>query len=150
TRDYQNGDSARMFGIPGALLEYSSPGSSLTYQNIQQVLDEFTRVCLWPQYLEPIEQAMSDLLTRSTICRFNTGALLRSDPLTRAQVYNLLIPLGVMSVEQAQQQEGILPGDVERAPVPFSVPQAIPVKLPIQANTSVTGMVAGRSVPEPL
>ncbi len=150
TRDYQNGDAARMFGIPGALMEYSQPGSSLTYQNIGQVLDLFTRVCLWPSYLEPIEQAMSDLLTRSTIARFNTDALLRADPKTRAEIYDILVPLGVQTIEQAQTAEGLLAGDVERAPVPFSPPQAIPDKLPIQTNTAATGIIGVRDeMPRP-
>lgn len=126
TRAYSNGDAARMFGIPGALLEYAQSGTSLTYQNVESVWRQFQEGCLTPNYLEPIEQEMSDLLTRSTVARLSLRGLLRADPLTRAQIYNLLIPLGVMTAEQAAKEEGYLPGDVEYAPVPFSSPAAAP------------------------
>lgn len=134
-RHYSNGEAARMFGIPGSLLEYVESGSSLTYQNIAQVYDQFVRACLVPNYIEPIEQAMSDLLTRTTVARANLRGLLRADVKTRAEVYEKLIPLGVMTAEQAQVEEGILPGDVERAPVPFASPQAVPASLPVAGRT---------------
>lgn len=134
-RHYSNGEAARMFGIPGSLLEYVESGSSLTYQNIAQVYDQFVRACLVPNYIEPIEQAMSDLLTRTTVARANLRGLLRADVKTRAEVYEKLIPLGVMTPEQAQVEEGFLPGDVERAPVPFAHPQAVPASLPIQQRS---------------
>src|SRR4029078_3752243 len=56
-REFQNGEIALAFGIPGTLLEHFSPGASLTYQNVGQEFDKFIRSCLWPNYLEPIEQA---------------------------------------------------------------------------------------------
>ena len=132
-RLYQVGDAARMFGIPGNLVEYSSPGSSLTYQNISEVYTAFLRTCLAPNYLEPIEQAMSDLLTRSTVARFNVDGLLRADIKTRFDVYESgVTKSGVLSLEEARQMEGLAPGDVEHAPIPVAVPQAIPDRLPIQ------------------
>jgi HK97 family phage portal protein len=124
-RQYQNGDAARMFGIPGTLLEYNMPGSSLTYQSVPDVWIEFLRGCLSPSYLEPIEAQMSDLLPRTQAGRFNTDGLQRADVKTRYEVYEKGIASGVLSVEQAQQQEGFLPGSIETMPVPPSPPQAI-------------------------
>jgi hypothetical protein len=69
---------------------------------------------------------MSDLLTRSTICRFNVDALLRADIKTRFDVYNIGVPLGVITVPEARAEEGLAPGDVENRPVPFASPQALP------------------------
>jgi HK97 family phage portal protein len=140
SRDHNNGDAARMFGIPGALMEYATSGSSLTYQNVAEVYRQFVQTCLAPNYLEPIEQELSDLLPRTTVARFNVKGLLRADAKTRAEVYNLLVPLGVMSAEQAATEEGYLPGDIEFAPIPFSEPSAVPTKLPVQL----------RSIPEPV
>jgi HK97 family phage portal protein len=129
-RNHQDGEAARMFGIPGFLLEYSPEGSSMTYQNVQEVFIQFLRTCLGPNYLEPIEQAMSDLLTRSTVARFNVDGLLRADIKTRYEVYKTGIESGVLSPEQAQQMEGITPGDIEVAPVPFALPASVPVRIP--------------------
>jgi HK97 family phage portal protein len=129
-RNYQNGDAARMFGIPGALLEYTASGSSLTYQNVAEVYTQFVRTSLAPNYLEPIEQEMSDLLTRSTVARFNTKGLLRADVRTRYDVYAIGIDKGILTAEEARQAEGLAAGDIEFAPVPFPVPSAIPSRVP--------------------
>ena len=121
-RTQQNGEAARMFGIPGALLEYNASGSSLTYQNVTEVYTQFVRTCLAPNYLEPIEQAMSDLLDGRTVSRFNVDGLLRADVKTRYEVHELAINTGVYGPDYAQRQEGIIPGSSEVAPVPFSEP----------------------------
>jgi phage portal protein BeeE len=125
-RQHQNGEAARMFGVPGSLLEYQQPGSSLTYQNLENEFTKFIRVCLQPLYLEPIEQAMSDLLTRSTVARFNVKGFLRADIKTRFEVHKTAIESGIYDPAYAQREEGITPGDVEYAPVPFAQPQAVP------------------------
>jgi HK97 family phage portal protein len=129
SREYQTGEAARMFGIPGTLLDHAVAGSSLTYQNVGDEFDKFVRSCLWPNYLEPIEQEMSDLLTRSTIARFNLKALLRPDPKTRAEIHSLNITSGVYDADYARIEEGIDPGDIETAPVPLSPPAAIPTPI---------------------
>lgn len=138
-RKHQDGDAARMFGIPGALLEYAQSGTSLTYQNVESVWRQFQEGCLTPNYLEPIEQEMSDLLTRSTVARFNTKALLRADVLTRYQVHKIAIETGIYDAATAQQEEGYAPGDVEFAPVPFAQPSAYPAGVP-----------ATRTAPDPV
>jgi len=130
-RRYQRGEVATMFGIPASMLDHTEPGASLTYQNVGQEYDKFVRACLWPGYLEPIEQEISDLLTRSTVARFNIDGLLRPDVKTRYDVYNVGIPLGILSAEEARIREGLAPGDVENAPVPQSLPAAVPTSLPI-------------------
>lgn len=137
SRLFQNGEVALMFSMPPTLLNYAVQGSTITYQNVGQVADDLLRQCLLPHYLEPMEQAMSDLLTRQTIGRFNVRGLLRPDPKTRAEIYNILIPLGVTTAEQAASEEGYIPGDVENRPVPFAAPQAIPTSLPVQGREEV-------------
>lgn len=130
-RDYQTGEAGRMFGIPGSLLDYSVPGSTLTYQNLEGEFTKWVRGGLWPYFLEEIEQEMSDLLTRSTVARFNIDALERPDIKTRFDVYKVGIDAGVLTPELAQEKEGIRPGDVEQAPVPFALPQAVPASIPL-------------------
>jgi HK97 family phage portal protein len=131
-RNHQNGDAARMFGIPSSLLDYSQAGSSLTYQNLEQEMTKFLRTCLIPNYLTPIEQAISDLLTRSTIAKFHVEEVNRADIKTRFEVYKLGAEAGMLDTETAQRMEGIIPGNLENAPMPLSPPAAIPASLPIQ------------------
>lgn len=131
TRQHQVGETARMFNMPGSLIEYNMPGASLRYQNDEQIWTDFQRRCLSPHYLEPIEQEMSDLLTRSTVSRFSLEQLLRADPKSRAEYYEKVVPLG-FPVEEMLRREGQLPGSVDYAPVPSATPQATPRILPPQ------------------
>ena len=129
------GDAARMFNMPGALIEYQMGGSSLTYQNQEGIWSDFQRRCLNPHYIEPIEQEISDLLTRSTTARMNTKQLLRADAKTRMEVHKTAIEAGIYDAETAAREEGYLPGNVDYAPVPFAPPQAIPSILPPDVRT---------------
>ena len=74
---------------------------------------------------------MSDLLTRSTVARFNTAALTLADIKTRYDVYGVGIDKGIIDVPEARRFEGLAPGDVENAAVPFSPPQAVPSTIPV-------------------
>lgn len=135
-RLHQRGDAALIFGIPGKFAEYVQSGTSLTYQNLEMAFTDLIKSCLQPLYLEPIEQDMSDLLTRSTVARFNVKGFLRADIKTRFDVHGIAIDKGIYGPEYAQREEGILPGDVEFAPVPFAPPAAI-TTIPRAASTGV-------------
>lgn len=132
SRQYQNVEIATMFGMNATLLNAAVAGSSLTYQNVGSKFEEFIRECLRPNYLESMEQTMSDLVPRSTTVRFNTDALTLADPKTRYEVYAIGITNGIIDAPEARSFEGLAPGDVENASVPYSPPQAIPASLPIQ------------------
>lgn len=129
SRQFEVGEVARMFTMPGELIEFNMPGSSLQYQNQEGIWADFDRRCLNPHYLEPIEQAMSDLLVRNVTSRFNHSQLLRADAKTRSEVYKNLVDAGVMLPEEARQAEGLAPGNVDFAPTPPSPPQAVPAIL---------------------
>jgi HK97 family phage portal protein len=135
-REFQNGEAARIFGMPGSLLEYGAPGSSLTYQNLSDVWVQFVRGCLLPNYLDPIEQALSDLLPRSQVVKLYVEGLQRADVKTRYDVYASGITSGVLTPEQAQQMEGIIPGNPDVAPVAVAPPAAIPDRLPSQLRSA--------------
>lgn len=127
-----NGDAATMFGLPGHLLAYSQPGSSLTYQSLDMVATEAVRFCIAPNYLEPIEQEFSELLTSTTVSRFNVEGLLRADVKTRWEVYESAV--AVLGPEEgaayAREREGLEPGSIETMPVPSASPAAIPTGIP--------------------
>jgi phage portal protein BeeE len=133
-RLHQNGDAARLFGLPGKFVEYVQSGTSLTYQTLESAFTDLVKTCLQPLYLEPIEQAMSDLLTRSTAARFNVKGFLRADIKTRFEVHKTAIETGIYGAEYAQTEEGIRPGDVEYAPIPFAPPAARPTLVPKAAS----------------
>ena len=95
SRQHSAADVATMFGMDADLLNAAVSGSSLTYQNVGQRLDNFIRTTLAPNYLEPIEHGISDLLTRSTVALFNRQTLLKADVGTQASVYSDLKAAGM-------------------------------------------------------
>lgn len=121
------GEVARMYGLPAKLLEYSVAGSSLTYSNAGDVATDLIRFCLAPGYLEPIEQELSDLLTRSTVARFDVDGIQRADAKSRMEIHTLAIAAGIYDAAYAAQIEGVVPGSAELAPVP---PNTADVRLP--------------------
>jgi HK97 family phage portal protein len=135
-RAHQNIDVATMFNMDAALLNAAVAGTSLTYQNVGMEFEKFLRQCLRTGYLEVIEQTMSDFLPRAVVARFNTAALTLADIKTRYDVYGVGIDKGIIDVNEARSFEGLAPGDVENAAVPYSPPQAIPDRLPIQRAAS--------------
>ena len=137
-RAHQNIDVATMFNMDAPLLNAAVAGSSLTYQNVGQEFEKFLRMCLRPNVLEPIEQTMSDFLPRAVVARFNTAALTLADIKTRYDVYGVGIDKGIIDQEEARKFEGLAPGDVENAAVPYSPPAAVPTRLPVQLRTEAT------------
>ncbi len=135
SRSFQVGEVARMFLIPGPLLEYQMSGSSLTYRNEEDIWTDFQRRCLSPQYLEPIEQEMSDLMPRTTVGRFNLEQLLRADTKTRFEAWKFGMDAGWLTAEEVRKKEGLEPGNVDFAPVPYSPPSADLNALPLQMRS---------------
>lgn len=106
-RLHSRGDAAVMWGIPAKLLEYTESGSSLTYQNVGDVMTEFIRQELAPGYIEPIEQAMSDLQPRSIVTRMETRAVQRADPETRWGIHKIATEIGAYDAAYVRTDEGI-------------------------------------------
>src|SRR6188768_1569591 len=79
SRKLTRGEVALMFGISGSLMEVADSGSSITYSNVGGLATELVRLCIAPQYLEPIEEAFSDLRPRGTEVRFDVEGFQRAD-----------------------------------------------------------------------
>lgn len=124
-RMYQNGEIANLFSMPGPLLEYSAQGSSLTYRSIPDLIRQFMDLCLGPNYLEPIEQTMSDLLPNRQSAQFVRSGLLRADPKAQMEIAALGFEKGVLDREEARAFVGVEPS-IETEPVPFAPPRALP------------------------
>lgn len=128
SRNASAGDVATMFGINGHLLNYAQAGTTLTYQNVGDVFADFVRSTLAPGYLVPIEDAITDLLSRSTTARFNTQELYRADIKTRADVFAVLSGAGMEDAEVREvagfDQSAELAAIPDQSPVRIEVPNA--------------------------
>lgn len=127
-RLHNRGEVAVMYGIPGKLLEYGAPGSSLTYQNVGEVMTEYARTTWSPTFGTEIEEALTDFLPRSMTARFDLDDLQRADVRTRYDVHAIAIANNIYDAAHAAQEEGVVPGDPDRAPVPAPGPE--PTGLP--------------------
>ena len=122
-RLHGRGDAAVMWGIPGKLLEYAQSGTSLTYQNVGDLMTELVRETLAPLYLTPIEDALTDFMVRRRTCRFDVGELQRADPKTRWDIHAIASTIGAYTGDDAAVMEGIKPGSPSTAPVPAAGPR---------------------------
>ena len=102
SRRYSASSIATAFGMDADMLNAAQSGSSITYQNVGQRFDNFIRSTLAPNYLEPIEHGISELLPRTTVARFNLQGLLRADVKTQADVYSTLVAAGVEASKAAE------------------------------------------------
>jgi len=126
SRGYSASSIATAFGMDADMLNAAQSGTSITYGNVGQRFDNFVRSTLGPNYLEPIEHGISELLPRTTVARFNLQGLLRADVKTQADVYSTLTSAG-MEASQAAEIAGI--GSlVDTLPVP--APERFRIEVP--------------------
>lgn len=106
-RSHMVSEIARAVGIPEWYL--GAPTGSMTYSNVQ---DE--RKSLIDFSFRPIMTAIESRLSLNDVSlngyrvRFNLDDFLRGSALSRADVYSKLIPLGVMTVEEARRREDLV------------------------------------------
>lgn len=83
-------DICMAFGVPPEMVGVATSGSSVTYSNRDQRLADFMVTSL--NYdLAVLQSVFSGLLPRPQYVRFNTGALLRSDLMTRYQAHAIAL-----------------------------------------------------------
>lgn len=100
---------ARLTGIPAILLGVVPDGSSMTYQNMTQArLDLLSAI---QPYAVAIEQrlAFDDVTGAGTDVVLDFGPWLRVDPSERARLYSQMIPVGVLTVDEARGMEDLAP-----------------------------------------
>lgn len=109
-REYMVAEIARATGIPAWYLG-ADTGSSMTYSNLNSSRRDLIDFSLQP-YVHAIEQrlSMQDVLPRGQHVAFSFTDFLRSSPIERAQLYQALVPLGIISPEEARQLEEYAPG----------------------------------------
>ena len=110
-RVFTNAAIANLCGIPAHFIAASNVGgSSLTYSNASQEARTLIDYGMKP-LLTAIEERLSlnDTCARGHKIRFELDALLRGNPMERSQLYHSLIPLGVLTVDEARDWEDLTP-----------------------------------------
>jgi HK97 family phage portal protein len=98
---------ARYFQVAPELIGGES-GGSLTYANVEQRALDFLQFGLAP-WLVRLETAISALLSSTTTVKFNAGALVRTDLLTRYQAHESAIRAGWKLRSEVRELEDLPP-----------------------------------------
>jgi HK97 family phage portal protein len=96
---------AVLLGVPPFLVGLPSGGDSMTYSNVVSLFDYHWRAGLRPK-ASPVMSALSQwALPRGSAVEVNRDEYVRADPLVRAQTWDILIRIGVLTAEQVQAFE---------------------------------------------
>lgn len=117
-------DIACLLGLPGDYLLTAVEGSSLTYANLAMIDTQFLKTTLLPNYLRPLEEAITASLPRGQNARFNTTEFLRADEKTQAEIDQIYLVNNVISPDEVRDRKGIA-GNAP-TPKPAPAPQEIP------------------------
>lgn len=101
-------DIARFFDCPSDLIDSAVSGSSVTYANVTQRNLQFLTMSLGPAVIRR-ENALNKLLPNRQFVKLNTDALLRMDPLTRAQMLSLQVDGRMLAPSEARLLEDRAP-----------------------------------------
>lgn len=92
---------SRFFDCPADLIDAAVSGSSVTYANIAQRNLQFLIMSLGPAIIRR-ENSINKLLPNKQFVKLSTDALLRMDPLTRAQMLTLMVTSRLMTPSEAR------------------------------------------------
>lgn len=97
-------EACRFWRVPPAMVYASTSGSNVTYANVSQADLHYLKHSL-EGILVRIEKALSKLLTRPQVARFNRNAFLRSDPQTRWDIHDKRLRNSTTSVNEVRALE---------------------------------------------
>lgn len=100
-------DIARLLGLPGDYLLAAVEGSSLTYSNLEMIDTSLIKRTVLPDYLRPIEEALTGLIQRGQEARFDLADFLRPDAKTRADIDGIYIDKGVYDAGYVRSRDRI-------------------------------------------
>jgi HK97 family phage portal protein len=106
-REYLAKEIARLMNIPAYYLDAST--NTMTYSNVTAERRALLDFSLRP-LLTAIEQrlSMDDITVSTQYVEYDLDDFLRGNPLERADVYSKLIPLGVLTVDEARMEEDLV------------------------------------------
>jgi HK97 family phage portal protein len=97
-------DVCMSFGVPPEALGISAGGSGVTYANREQRLQDYLVTGL--NYdLTVLQDVLTDNLRPGEYAKVNTGALLRSDLVTRYQSYEIADRIGLLTIDEMRALE---------------------------------------------
>lgn len=99
---------ARFFGVSPEMVGASVSGASVTYANREQRTLDFLAFTMNP-WLVRVEEALTALLPRPQVVKFNTNALLRSDTKTRFEVYQIASAIQTLTRNEIRAFEDMPP-----------------------------------------
>jgi len=134
TREYQTGDIARIFGIPGVMIGHDD--KTATYASAEQFFLSFVvhhvlpwavrwEQAIWLKLLTPAER-------RTHFVRHVIDGLLRGDTLTRAQALEIQARNGVISPDEWRQYEGRNPLPDGMGKQPFIPLNMLPLDMAVK------------------
>jgi len=98
---------ARIYGVPPELIAGES-GGSLTYASVEQRALDFLTFSVRP-WLVRVERAVSALLPRTQVARFNAGGLVRTSLKERYEAHETGIRAGFLLPNEARDLEDMAP-----------------------------------------
>jgi HK97 family phage portal protein len=108
----------RYYGVPPEMVAGES-GGSLTYASVEQRALDFLTFSVRP-WLVRVERAVSALLPRTQVARFNAGGLVRTSLIDRYTAHKLGIEAGFLRRNEARELEDLppVPGLDDQPPAP--------------------------------
>ena len=133
-------DIAISFNLPPSKIGAAISGANVTYANRDQDRQEYLVDSINPD-LVVIQEALDRHTPRGQYCKFNTGAFMRSDTLTRYQAHKVGIDTGFLTPNEARALEELppLPGGDELRPLTSGT--AAPATPPVVVNNSPLELV---------
>jgi HK97 family phage portal protein len=104
TQKFSAADSARIYGPNVAEILGYETGGSMTYANVEQRSIDFLKFTL-NRWLRDVEAALSSLIKPAWTVRFNRGALLETDLLTRYRAHSIGIGANFLTPDEARELE---------------------------------------------
>ena len=102
---YTDSRIATMLGVPPFLVGLPSGGDSMTYSNVTALFDYHWRAGLRPK-VSPVVHALSQwALPRGTDVEVNRDEYVRPGPLERAQTYDILTRIEVLTPDEVRELE---------------------------------------------
>ena len=117
---YTDSRITHMLHVPAFIVGLPSGGDSMTYSNANGLFDYHWRAGLRPM-VSPVVHALSQwALPRGTDIEVNRDEYVRPDPFTRAQTWDILTRIGVLSPEDVRHLERfVISGQSSpQAPIP--------------------------------
>lgn len=120
----------RLFLVAPEMIGLASSGSSVTYANREQRMQDFLTITLGP-WVARLQDTLTSLVPRGQVARVRTAALLRADIASRYSVYESAARIGRMTggrmpltVDEMRALEDLppLPDEPEPQDEPASVP----------------------------